>query len=100
MSHVSDRVVRPARTAVWEHDNSKDVLLVLDPNGLHCWEDVSIDNFTNSTLLTFLHTLDDALTVGRSSGSPLPMRVSLLAELVHCLACQQVFLLLAHSMHC
>jgi hypothetical protein len=35
--------------------NSPQVLLVLDPNGLHCWEDVHIDSFINETLLSWLH---------------------------------------------
>ena len=75
---LSDRLVRSAPTAVWEQDNAKDVLLVLDPNGVHCWEDVEIDGVTNSTLLPFIHTLGDALTVGELPGSLLPLQVCLL----------------------
>ena len=51
------------------------VLLVLDPNGLHCWEDVTIDDFTNKTLLAWLHNQTDAMTVGSVSGSGLPLQV-------------------------
>ena len=71
----SDRLARSAPAAVREQDSKKDVLLVLDPNGLHCWEDVDIDSVTNSTLLPFIHTLGDALTVGKLPGSLLPLQV-------------------------
>lgn len=54
---------------------NKDVLLVLDPNGMHCWEDVDIDSITNTTLLAFVHGLGDALTVGEVPGSLLPLQV-------------------------
>jgi hypothetical protein len=56
--------------------NSPQVLLVLDPNGLHCWEDVHIDSFTNETLLAWLHDQSDALTVGKLPGTALPLQVS------------------------
>lgn len=69
---------RSAAPAVWKHGNGKDVLLVLDPNGMHCWEDVDIDHFTNRTLLTWLHRQVDALTVGEYLGSFLPLQVCLL----------------------
>lgn len=51
------------------------VLLVLDPNGLHCWEDVTIDDFINKTLLAWLHKQTDAMTVGSVPGSGLPLQV-------------------------
>ena len=56
--------------------NSPQVLLVLDPNGLHCWEDVHIDIFINETLLSWLHNQSDALTVGKLPGTALPLQVS------------------------
>jgi len=55
--------------------NSPQVLLVLDPNGLHCWEDVHIDSFINETLLSWLHDQSDALTVGKLPGTALPLQV-------------------------
>ncbi len=56
--------------------NSPQVLLVLDPNGLHCWEDVQVDSFINETLLAWLHDQSDALTVGKLPGTALPLQVS------------------------
>lgn len=56
--------------------NNPQVLLVLDPNGLHCWEDVHIDTFINETLLSWLHDQSDALTVGKLPGTALPLQVS------------------------
>ncbi|DBA85767.1 TPA: hypothetical protein ACH3X1_005325 [Trebouxia sp. C0004] len=55
--------------------NSPKVLLVLDPNGLHCWEDVHIDSFVNETLLAWLHDQSDALTVGKLPGTSLPLQL-------------------------
>ena len=40
------------------------MLLVLDPNGILCWENVAINAFTNATLLPWLHEQRDALTLG------------------------------------
>ena len=40
------------------------VLLVLDPNGILCWENVAINAFTNATFLPWLHGRRDALTLG------------------------------------
>ena len=42
-----------------------------------CWEDVQIDQFSNSTLLPWLHRQVDVLTLGELPGSHLPLQVSL-----------------------
>ena len=67
---------RPDTHAGTVSSNSPQVLLVLDPNGLHCWEDVHIDSFSNETLLSWLHDQSDALTVGKLFGTALPLQVS------------------------
>lgn len=54
----------PAAIASCKPENSPTVLLVLDPNGILCWENVAINEFTNSTLLPWLHKQRDALTLG------------------------------------
>lgn len=53
--------------------NGPEILMVLDPNGIICWEEVDIDSFTNATLLQWLHRQQDALTMSDhdSIGEPL-----------------------------
>ncbi|KAK9806624.1 hypothetical protein WJX73_001273 [Symbiochloris irregularis] len=43
--------------------NQLSVLFVLDPNFVLCWQQITVDAFTNSTLLPWLHGLRDELTV-------------------------------------
>ena len=53
--HVDDTIYQEAK--------GPQVLMVMDPNGVICWEDVAIDDFTNATLLHWLHNQHDALTM-------------------------------------
>ncbi|KAA6426725.1 MAG: hypothetical protein FRX49_03835 [Trebouxia sp. A1-2] len=48
---------------VYQGTKAPQVLMVLDPNGVMCWEDVGIDDFSNATLLPWLHSQHDALTL-------------------------------------
>ena len=47
-------------------DEGPDVLLVLDPNGSICWEEVELDSFTNATVLHWLYQQHDVLTMSDS----------------------------------
>ena len=47
-----------------------------------CWEDVQVDNFTNSTLLHWLHKQVDVLTLGELPGTHLPLQVGLVHFLI------------------
>ena len=67
---------------------------------MHCWEDVEIDNVTNYTLLHFLHTLRDALTVEELPGSLLPLQVCSLQCACTVSAMPAGVVLLAHLKHC
>ena len=57
------------------------MLLVFDPNGMLCWEDVDIDGYGNTTLLPWLHRQTDALTTGQLHGTQLPLQVCLPEQL-------------------
>ena len=52
-----------------------DVLLVLDPNGVLCWEDILIDSFTNNTLLLWLRQQEDPLISEQPSGTREQLKV-------------------------
>ena len=79
-------------------DDGPEVMMVLDPNGVICWEEVDIDGFTNATLLQWLHQQHDALTKSDqdSVGEPLQASASIqaLASPFNCNASHQ-----AKSMH-
>jgi len=67
---------------VYQGIKAPQVLMVLDPNGVMCWEDVGIDEFTNATLLPWLHSQHDALTLSNydPSGKTLQASSSLLCK--------------------
>ena len=67
-SHVPDVLSEQAVDTVTElnlglEDESPGVLLVLDPNGVICWEEVEMNAFTNATLLHWLYQQHDVLTM-------------------------------------
>lgn len=53
-----------------------EVLLVLDPNGVICWEKVDLDAFTNATLLHWLYRQHDVLTTSDSDTTGEPVQAS------------------------
>ena len=61
---------------VYQGTKAPQVLMVLDPNGVICWENVDIDDFTNATLLPWLHSQHDALTLSNHDRSGRPLQVS------------------------
>ena len=65
---------------VYQGTKAPQVLMVLDPNGVICWENVEIDDFTNATLLPWLHSQHDALSLSNQdrSGRTLQVRSRLL----------------------
>ncbi len=65
---------------VYQGTKTPQVLMVVDPNGVICWENVEIDDFTNATLLPWLHSQHDALTLSNQdrSGRTLQVRSRLL----------------------
>ena len=61
---------------VYQGTKAPQVLMVLDPNGVICWENVDIDDFTNATLLPWLHSQHDALTLSNHDRSGRTLQVS------------------------
>lgn len=61
---------------VYQGSKAPQVLMVLDPNGVICWENVDIDDFTNATLLPWLHSQHDALTLSNHDRSGTILQVS------------------------
>lgn len=59
--------------------DSPEVLLVLDPNGIICWEKVELDTFTNATLLHWLYQQNDLLTTSARDSTGTPIQASLRA---------------------
>ena len=57
--------------------DSPEVLLVLDPNGVICWEEVDLDAFTNATLLHWLYQQNDVLTLSTRDSTGLPVQARL-----------------------
>ena len=74
-----------SQTASCSPETDLKVLLVLDPNGLLCWENVAINTFTNATLLPWLHDQRDALTLGNDRKG---LYVQVSTQFMHSL-CQQ-----------
>lgn len=79
-SYASDEVITPAVTVTQLNlelaDEGPDVLLVLDPNGALCWEEVELDAFTNATLLHWLYQQHDVLTTSDHDSIGEPVQVS------------------------
>lgn len=80
-----DYMITQAITAVTEAslelaDEGPDVLLVLDPNGALCWEEVDLDVFTNATLLHWLYQQHDVLTTSDHDSMGEPVQVSSKAQ--------------------
>lgn len=59
-----------------------DVLLVLDPNGSICWEEVDLDTFTNATLLHWLYQQNDVLTMSTRDSTGRPVKASSPARII------------------
>ena len=65
---VSSEFEGGVRLGLSLEDEGPDVLLVLDPNGVICWEQVELDSFTNGTLLHWLYQQHDVFTMTDSKG--------------------------------
>ena len=88
-SHISDVLSEQAVDTETElnlglENEGPDVLLVLDPNGVICWEDVQLDAFTNATLLHWLHQQHDVLTMSDRDRTGAPVQVTLKRITGHC----------------
>ena len=81
-SHVLEVLSEQAVDTVTElnlglEDEGPDVLLVLDPNGVICWEEVELDAFTNATLLRWLYQQHDVLTMSDRDRTGEPVQVTM-----------------------
>ena len=57
--------------------DSPEVVLVLDPNGIVCWEEVDLDALTNATLLHWLYQQHDVLTMSTHDSTGIPIEARL-----------------------
>lgn len=75
VSHPKSGVQFDVDSLVYQEARGPDVVLVMDPNGVICWENIEVDELTNATLVDWLYHQHDFFTITSHDKTGTPLQV-------------------------